>query len=104
MEFPAIVMIEIAPGWQQPAVRFAGRHMEAEAAVLWARVHSAREARLRVIDRTGEEFGTVLPHERHGVSGVRTERCAECAREFKTWRVGEALCPGCQLLLTGCVR
>lgn len=66
----------------------------------WAKYADQEGARLRVIADTGEEFGTKTYYDEHGVTCF-TERCWDCEREFLTPRVGEQLCPGCELLATG---
>jgi hypothetical protein len=75
-------------------------HTAVTARRFWARCADWKGARLRVIANTGEEFGTKTFFDTHGVTCF-TERCAQCEREFVTPRVGEHLCPGCELLLTG---
>jgi hypothetical protein len=94
-----VVAFEIVPGYHQPMVRFAGDREEA-AARLWARCFRRHDASFRVVDDRGEEFGTVRPGDVHGLDGIFTERCGECAREFRTAHVGAVLCPGCELMLT----
>jgi len=92
-----VAAFEIVPGYRQPVVRFSG-DQAAAAAHFWATCCLARGASFRVIEDTGEEFGTKRPGDIHGLGGLFTERCAECGREFRTRRVGAAWCPGCELM------
>jgi hypothetical protein len=92
------VAYEIVPGWHQSAVRIAGPSRHAIAGRLWSRCERVRGATFRAITIDGEEFGTRLLAEQHGVNCL-TERCGVCAQEFTTPRAGEAICPGCCLLI-----
>jgi hypothetical protein len=95
----AIVAVEIVPGYRQAVVRFSGPRCTDDAVKLWRRVRRVRDASLRVVDDTGQTFGHTQYADQHGVGGVFTERCHECDREFVTPRVGERVCPACDLLL-----